>query len=55
MVRELRYLVPDSIVDLENASATVANVQEIDKVAVVQLRQCQSTMYIPFVVPNLFS
>ena len=55
MTRELCYMVPHSIVHLENACTTVANVQEIDNVAVGQLSKCQLTMYIPFVVQNLCS
>ena len=55
MVRELRYLLPESIVYLDSSSETVAKVQKIDLIAVGRLINCKLTLYILSFVQNLCS
>ena len=55
MVRELRFLVPGTVTYINNSSATVANGQKIEIVAVGQLRNCKLALYIPSLVQNLCS
>ena len=54
MLRELRYLVPGFATYITGSSATVANGQKIEIVAVGQLRNCKRALYIPSPVQNLY-
>ena len=55
MVRELRYLVPGTVIYLTGSSATVANGQKMEIVAVGRLRNCKLALYITSLVQNLCS
>ena len=55
MVRELRYLLPESIVYLDSSSETVANWQKIELIAVGRLINCMLTLHILSFVQSLCS